>query len=335
MKSINKQKLAQVLKQWSNKYAVMAPIDKGTVTSFRNWEEGKEVQLDKISTVSAKSIFFPQTEELYTYKVEKDNVELTETAPIEKEIVAFGVRPCDFKSLEMLDDLFLTRGYVDTCYKAKRDNAIIVAYLCSNPCRTCFCESMGVDYQKVEGADIAMYVDSENIGFTAQTEKGETLLKEIDSLTEEKDVKLPEKQELKLKANIDGLAAKLAPMFKHPYWDSAYEKCIGCGTCTYVCPTCHCFDINSHNRAAGTGFKTRCWDSCMFPDYTLMAGDHNPRPGRKERFRNRFLHKLQQFPERYGKTACVGCGRCISKCPANVDIVAIISQLSQLKEEGI
>lgn len=330
MKSINKQKLADILQRWSKEYAVMAPIGEGSAVSYKKWEEGKEVQLDKNSTIPAKNVFFPQTEELYDYKVGKDSLELEEAIPIKDEMIVFGIRPCDLNSLEMLDDLFLTRGYIDTYYKAKRDNAIIVSYLCDKPCRTCFCESMGIDYQKAEGADIAMCFDGESFGFIAQTEKGEKLLKDIETLTEEKDIKLPEKQQFNLKADIEGLAEKLAHMFEHPYWDSAYEKCIGCGVCTYLCPTCHCFDINSHNRACGKGFKTRCWDSCMFPDYTLMAGGHNPRPTRKERFRNRFLHKLQQFPERYGKTACVGCGRCIDKCPVNVDIVAIISQLKEV-----
>ena len=327
MKSINKQKLAQVLKQWSGKYAVMAPTDKGGATSFNKWEDGQEVKLENNSTVPAKSVFFPQTEELYRYKVEKDTIELKEVAPIENEMLVFGIRPCDLKSLDILDDLFLTRGFVDVPYKAKRDNAAIVSYLCDKPCRYCFCESLGIDYQKAKSADVAMCFDGENFGFTAQTEKGESLLKEIESLTEEKEVTLPQKQEFKLKANLSGLAEKIAQMFEDPYWDTAYKGCMGCAACTYVCPTCHCFDVNSHNRASGAGFKTRCWDSCMFPDYTLMAGDHNPRPTRKERFRNRFLHKLQQFPERYGKIACVGCGRCISKCPANVDITKVISQL--------
>lgn len=330
MKSINKQKLANVLNEWSKSYSVMAPIEEGNTTSFAKWEEGKTIELEKNSDIPAKSIFFPQTEELYEYKEEKDNMEIIEATPIGEELIVFGIRPCDLKSLEMLDDLFLTRGYIDPYYKAKRDNAVIVSYLCGKPCRTCFCQSMGIDYQKADRADIAMYQDGESFAFVAQTQKGEALLETMASLTEENDVKLPEKLEFMLKADTQGLPEKLAAMFENPFWDSAYEKCIGCGACTYLCPTCHCFDINTHNRSCGTGFKTRCWDSCMFPDYTLMAGGHNPRPTRKERFRNRFLHKLQQFPERYGKIACVGCGRCISKCPVNVDIVAIISQLKEV-----
>ncbi len=329
MKAINKQKLGEVLKEWSKKYSVMAPLNEAGKTSFKKWEEDKEVVLDKNTNIPPKSVFFPQTEELYEYSIDKTDVEVNEVQPSQEEFVVFGIRPCDLKSIEMLDDLFLTRGFVDPYYKAKRDSGILVAYLCGKPARTCFCESMGIDYQKAENADMVMFESGDFIGFEAQTPKGEELLKSIDSLTEDKELKLAEKEELKLSADVEGLAEKLAGMFEHPYWDEVYEKCLGCGTCTYLCPTCHCFDINSHNRG-NKGFKTRCWDTCMFADYTLMAGGHNPRPTRKERFRNRFLHKLQYFPERYNKTACVGCGRCISKCPVNVDITEIIAQLKEV-----
>jgi sulfhydrogenase subunit beta (sulfur reductase) len=329
MKSINKQKISEVLNSWSEKYLVMAPVSIDGNTVFKKWQEGSSVELEKNSDIPPKSVFFPQTEELYDYKIDKENVEIMEAQQQQEKFIVFGIKPCDLKSLEMLDDVFLTKGFVDPYYKTKRDNAILIANLCSKPQRTCFCNSMGIDYQKAPGADLVMYPDGDNIGFAAQTPIGEEALKNIENLLEEKDIKLPEPEKLRLSADTEGLAEKLAGMFEHPYWDSIYEKCLGCGACTYVCPTCHCFDINSHNRS-NTGFKTRCWDSCMFSDYTLMAGGHNPRPSRKERFRNRFLHKLQYFPERYGKTACVGCGRCIVKCPVNVDITRIIAQLKEV-----
>lgn len=334
MKAIDKQKLTDLLKEWSKSYGIYAPVKVDDNSSFKKWEDGKEVVLNELTNVSAKGIFFPQTEELYDYKVEKADVELQEVKPERDEFIVFGIRPCDLKSLDMFDDVFLTKGFIDPYYKAKRDSAITVALLCDKPFRYCFCDSLGVDYQQAEVADLLMYQDGSSLGFVAQTPKGEELLTKAGSLFTEKDIKLPTKEDCQLKADTDQLATKLADMFEHSYWDSVYEKCIGCGACTFLCPTCHCFDINSHNRACGTGFKTRCWDSCMFPDYTLMAGGHNPRATRKERFRNRFLHKLQFFPERYGKTLCVGCGRCIQKCPVNVDITKIIAQLKEVDLNG-
>ncbi|MEW6623120.1 MAG: 4Fe-4S dicluster domain-containing protein [Bacillota bacterium] len=333
MKAVNHKRLADILQEWSKGFKVVAPLKIDDNIRFKEWKEGSEVILNENSNIPPKEIFFPQTEEMYEYSIDKENVEIKEQVPTQEEFIVFGISPCDLKSLEMLDDLFLTKGFVDPYYKAKRDAAIIVAYLCDKPCRTCFCASMGINYQEAKGADIVIFKDGEELAFAAQSPKGEQLLGQVSPLLEEKELKLPAPEEFVLKADVEGLAEKLASMFEHSYWDTAYEKCLNCGACTYLCPTCHCFDINSHNRCK-QGFKTRCWDTCMFADYTLMAGGHNPRPTRKERFRNRFLHKLQYFPERYEKTACVGCGRCIKKCPVNVDITAIIAQLKEVDLNG-
>ena len=122
--------------------------------------------------------------------------------------------------------------------------------------------------------------------------------------------------------------------FELPYWDKVFKKCLGCGICTYVCPTCHCFDIFDYVTGEFTGDRFRCWDSCMFPDFTLMAGGHNPRPSRKERVRNRFMHKLKYHLDRYNLDGCVGCGRCISKCPVNIDITQIIKDLKEVGQNA-
>ena len=126
------------------------------------------------------------------------------------------------------------------------------------------------------------------------------------------------------------LSTKLKGMFEHPIWDEVSKPCMGCGTCTYVCPTCYCFDIGSDNHGA-EGTKFRCWDSCMFSDYARMAGGHDPRPSKKERVRNRYMHKLSYFNERYGTTLCVGCGRCVSKCPSGMDITDFINKVQEVQ----
>ncbi|MBO4352620.1 MAG: 4Fe-4S dicluster domain-containing protein, partial [Eggerthellaceae bacterium] len=119
---------------------------------------------------------------------------------------------------------------------------------------------------------------------------------------------------------------KLEGMYDHPIWDNLSIKCLNCGTCTYVCPTCHCFDISQENRRKD-GVRFRCWDSCMFSEYTAMAGGHNPRPEKLERVRNRFMHKLNFFERRYGISLCVGCGRCVEKCPVALDITRLIDEI--------
>ncbi|MCL1917493.1 MAG: 4Fe-4S dicluster domain-containing protein [Peptococcaceae bacterium] len=127
--------------------------------------------------------------------------------------------------------------------------------------------------------------------------------------------------------NSDGVSEKLENMFEHPLWDEINLPCLGCGACTYVCPTCYCFDINDKTLSHTTINKQRCWDSCMFSDYTRMAGGHNPRPSKKERVRNRFLDKLLYNRQRHGRLFCVGCGRCVAKCPVNLEIATVIQKI--------
>jgi ferredoxin len=132
-----------------------------------------------------------------------------------------------------------------------------------------------------------------------------------------------------LKVNASGIKEKLDGMFEHPLWDEVAKKCLTCGTCTFVCPTCHCFDISQENRMK-EGERFRCWDSCMFSSYTEMAGNHNPRADKTSRVRQRFMHKLCFFEDRYGKSLCVGCGRCVEKCPVALDITCLIDEIGTL-----
>ncbi len=333
MKSIDKQKLTKVLENWGKEYDIIAPVESHGSVLFSKWSSNKKINLKKNTDVSPKEIFFPRTEKLYEYQLDKENVKITAVSPTQEEFIVFGIKPCDLHALDMLDDVFLNGEFVDIHYKAKREKAIIVAYLCSVPERTCFCTSLGINYQEAKSADIVIFEDGDYIAFAHQTERGEKLLAKVALLLDDVNLEISKFQEQELKVDGEGLDVKLLDLFEHPFWDEAHEKCIGCGVCTYVCPTCHCFDMNSQSRGKA-GFKTRCWDSCMFPDYTLMAGGHNPRPTIKERFRNRFLHKLQYFPEKHGEFMCVGCGRCISKCPVNVDITAIIAQLKGVNVNG-
>ncbi|MDK2986669.1 MAG: hypothetical protein PWQ96_2313 [Clostridia bacterium] len=333
MKIINVEKIPEIIKKWQNDCEVFVPVDNEGAVDFIPWSEGSKITLEGNSLVPPKKLFFPQTETLYKYETKGQSANVIALEEKTAQRIIFGIRPCDLKSLEMLDDVFLTKGFVDPYYKLKRENTALVALLCAEACDTCFCTSMNIDPGAASGADIVACKSGEQLGLQAQTEKGEELLNKVFQLTTEGEIDFKKAGNFKLQADIEGLAEKLKEHFESPYWEAACRKCIGCGTCTYLCPTCHCFDINSNTRG-DHGIKTRCWDSCMFSEYTLMAGGHNPRPGKKERFRQRFLHKLQYFPERYNKTACVGCGRCLAKCPAIVDITRIITELREVTGIG-
>ncbi|MBO8168018.1 MAG: 4Fe-4S dicluster domain-containing protein [Thermoanaerobacteraceae bacterium] len=328
MKILNKQKLKDLLNSLAADATVYAPVKQDGVIRFQAWNGDQEIDLTDNALLPPKDLLFPQTEVMYKYTANGMRAEITEVAATAEKQVIFGMRPCDVKSLSMMDDVFLTKGYEDDYYKSKRENTVIISLGCNEPAPTCFCSSMGVDMTEAEGADVMMFDLGDKLALEAKTEIGENLLASASGL-EDGSADKPAGGQCQLKVEPDGLAEKLAKMFEHPYWEELCRKCLGCGACTYLCPTCHCFDIRRKNIGE-KGFQFRCWDSCMFSEYTRMAGGHNPRPSKKERVRNRFLHKLQYFPERYGKVACVGCGRCLAKCPVNMDITRIIKELGEV-----
>lgn len=330
MKVVAKSNLQQMLETIASQMSVMAPVSRDGIVKFFLWSKGDEVNLEKNALIPPKNLLLPQSEKMYKYKTDKLTATVEEVPPLGKKQVIFGIRPCDAQSIHLLDMVFLTKGYEDSYYKDKRENSILVALACNAPEPTCFCQPMGIDPCRAENADVMMYDLGDRLAFEAQSEKGRELLELGSGQLQDDPVELPvQDYQFQLQVKLDGVTEKLQQMFEHPMWAEVCRKCIGCGTCTYLCPTCYCFDINSKNRGQ-EGFKFRCWDSCMFSEYTRMAGGHNPRPSKKERMRNRFLHKLQYFPERYHEVACVGCGRCLQKCPVNVDITRLIEQVREV-----
>lgn len=333
MRAIKKSDMGSWLEFLSRQGTVYVPMrEEEGLVSFSPWSPGAEVAWDAgNSLVPPKGLFFPQTETLYRYRADGSDVSLDEPAldDIASPQVLVGVRPCDVKSLQVLDAVFLTKGYVDALCQTRRNRTLIVAQACAKAQPTCFCTSMGVSPVEAPGADMVLYDLGDEMGVMVQTEKGAEALAGYPGMGPEKEEPLPEAPACQLTADVEGLAERLKERFYHPVWDELYRKCLGCGICTYLCPTCHCFDIDRENWGQN-GREYRGWDSCMYSQYTLMAGGHNPRPTKKERVRNRFLHKLQYIPERYGILGCVGCGRCLAKCPVNMDITRIITRLQEV-----
>jgi ferredoxin len=328
MKTILKTKLPELLEKLANEYKLFVPAKLEGVSKFALYEKDMELALEDNVLMPPKDIFFPQTEKMYKFKAKNQSLEIEELPQEENNQVIFGIRSCDLKSIECLDQVFLTKGFVDTFYKDKRDRSILIGLSCVKPMETCFCTSMGVDPQKGVGADIQAYDLGDKIGFEAISEKGQKVLASVAAMLADENVNIPSVGEFTLTADVEGVPEKLKGMFDHPIWDDISRKCLNCSACAYVCPTCHCFDIANEVRGED-GIKIRCWDTCMFDEYTRMAGGHQPRPGKKERVRNRFLHKLRYFPERYNMLLCTGCGRCVAKCPVNLDITAVIGKIKK------
>ena len=318
------------------------PVDNADGTaSYGEWSDGVEWSNALNTTQSPKDFFFPQTEDLMRFKTEGKNIEVIDIRRECEDFVVFGVRACDVKSFEVLDRVFLSEPR-DSFYAMKREKGIIVSVACTRPAETCFCGAFGIDAAEPKG-DVSAWKTEDALYLQANTEKGEKLLCRLEGLLEdgcncavaeqkEKIAKIMDRLPLKDLTTDSFGGGKTQELFDSPAWDELSSTCLGCGTCTFVCPTCQCYDIKDFNTGNGV-IRYRCWDSCMYSEFTKMAHGNN-RLTQKERFRQRFMHKLVYYPENNeGLFSCVGCGRCLAKCPISMNIVKVMKKIGGNKGE--
>ena len=336
MLKISLDKLDKLFETISASQALYIPVDREDgAAEYRKYENGMKISSSLNTVRSAKDFFLPQTENLVDFKIDGKNIEVIDVRKESEDFVIFGVRACDARSFTILDKVFLCEP-VDSYYKNRRDHGTIVTMACTRPAETCFCGTFGIDAAAPEG-DAACYIDGVNLFIEAHNDKGQKFIDSVASLLEDGDTSnldaVREKTRESMKklplANLttDNFGGdKLNEYFNSEKWAELSESCLGCGTCTFVCPTCQCYDIKDFNT--GHGIKRfRCWDSCMYSDFTKMAHG-NPRLTQLERFRQRFMHKLVYFPaNNNGEFGCVGCGRCLSRCPISMNIVKVMKAL--------
>ena len=316
----------------AEKQRVILPVEQAGQVNYGVWTDDARVRLDALRTVkSAKDAFFPQVENMMNFKTEGKNLSIQMIDPADEDFVILGVRACDAKSFDILDRVFLSDPY-DPFYAARREHATVVTLACGRPDENCFCVNFGIDPADPKG-DATMWIVDDVIYLRANTEKGEALTASLED-ADDQPVKAQQQKtrEIAERLPFAHLTMKgfdgehLMERFNDPHWAELSRACLGCGTCTFVCPTCQCYDIRDFDTGSGVQ-RYRCWDSCMYSDFTLMAHGTN-RPTQVERFRQRFMHKLVYFPSNNeGIYSCVGCGRCLAKCPQNLNIVKVIKAL--------
>jgi sulfhydrogenase subunit beta (sulfur reductase) len=334
-KKVSKKDIAKLLGQWRQQFAVLVPSKESGVAQMAEWD-GKDTSfLDwyRNTVIPPKASLLPPMEEMFRFQKDKEGYHIEPPPSDEHKQLIFGIRPCDAKAMAILDMTF-KQAYEDPYYLSKRNNTVLVGLGCTNPCDSCFCTSMGTSPTDSTDVDLMLTDIGDEFLIEEVTDKGKELtaktsgLKEATKGDEAKAKKAKETSYSKVTRKLDteNIVDRLLASFDdEDYWERVAAKCISCGICTLLCPTCYCFDINDEIvRQEGTRFRS--WDSCGFPVYTKMPME-NPRLEKWRRVRQKVCHKFEFYPMTFNVIACTGCGRCIRLCPVNWDITQVLESV--------
>ncbi len=257
-----------------------------------------------------------------------------------------GVRPCELRALQLLDRTLLDGPCPDSRYAARRAGCFIVAVHCTDPADTCFCTSMHADGPRAGGGfDLALteLLDAHGHGFVVEvgSEAGARMLERVPHEAADEARLQAARERVRRAAGAmhrslpgDGLKQLLQDNPEHPRWQQVAERCLACGNCTMVCPTCFCTAVQDHGDLQGsTAWRERAWDSCFTLEFSELHGG-SVRAGTSSRYRHWMSHKLAHWFDEFGSSGCVGCGRCITWCPAGIDITEEVAAMRGAAENG-
>ena len=343
-KILKKDEIGKLYNELASEYNFYAPIKKKGNISFEKIEKPEDILLDYLnSKIPPKSILFPQMEVLFEYTLDEKDVEITDRQDLDQKILIFGIRPCDAYSFELFANFFSSHGnWKDEIYLKKKENTTLIGIGCNTPRTICFCTSVKGNPFNKENMDVFLTDLGEKYLVEGISDKGKEIVKKLSWLSKASDSDLKKSKELAKQAEesitskIDSetIVKNLETSFEHPIWEEISESCIGCGSCSYMCPTCTCFDvIDETDQYNNRGRRIRIWDTCQSCLYTMETSGHNPRDTKIQRCRNRIMHKFSYYPMNYELLGCVGCGRCISVCPANNDILTILNKIEKIEKE--
>jgi sulfhydrogenase subunit beta (sulfur reductase) len=334
---LKKENLGQWAAEIAKRAAIYAPAFADDIWIFDTHTPGEEITFEHGNTVRpAKGFVFPQREVLLRFKQEKGKApEVEETLPKAEPVAVFGVRPCDGRALVRNDKVF-SCGPCDPYYQTRRDNVAFIGLTCNTPpSPNCFCNAVGGSPCAEDGLDILMTELDGRYHVKVITPKGGELVDSTPTLFEK--VTAADSAELETVqsaarahpqrslAAMEQVAEGIRRNFESPKWDELARACLGCGACTYLCPSCHCFDLNDEitGQSPLRGERVRTWDNCQFPEFTMHTSGHNPRESLGSRLRQRVAHKLLYFVENHNMQQCTGCGRCITHCPVGIDFLKV------------
>jgi NAD-dependent dihydropyrimidine dehydrogenase PreA subunit len=342
---IKKKDVLSIAEELSKDYKVYGPVEeKNTGQIFLTLADNvSDIDLDApLPSLPAKNVLFPQIESIMKYSydpVTKDAK--VDSVVIPEQKVLFGLRSCDLAGIQCLDRFFLGQEFVDDMYLAHRKKTFIVTNTCVTPFEHCFCACTDSGPSAKEGYDLNLTDLGEEYLVETGSDNGKALCEKMGLAAADESYRAQKTKVVdrsldsfeafatENKAWISRVMNRITTGFiSQDTWEYIGDQCFECGACSFVCPTCSCFNIEDFNHVGNETERLREWDSCSYEGYTRMAGDHNPRKPIEDRRNKRFFCKLSYSQSRkYLRPGCVGCGRCAWVCPGDIGLPNVVTYI--------
>ncbi len=328
-------KLDNCVERWrSAGMTVIGPVQEESISRYAVVENGAGFDFGMIlPDRSVKELFFPQTEPMLRYTIKKSEIDTADFPPPQEKRIIFGARACDASGLAIDDSLF-GWDYKDDFWFHRRNESVIVTIACTKADDFCMCTSLDLAPDSTKGCDVLLRPLENNRGWQVEeiTDRGREAFAAIADLLQESSDQAAPTAVVTEKFNLDACVTWLQnpENFDSKFWKEISMRCIGCASCTYLCPTCHCFDIQDEGDTY-SGIRRKNWDSCSFALFTMHTSGHNPRSTQSARWRQRIMHKFNYFPGKFSVNSCSGCGRCSRQCPVDMGITETLQEISKLQ----